>query len=282
MAERESPYLWSTTALTNAAADPNINFAEGQLPSTLNNSNRSVMAAQARFLKDTDGGLTTAGSANAYTLTINGTQTAYAAGQIYGFQASFTNTGATTLNITNADATAIGAKAIRVTLQGGEQALSAGMMTLGGRYLVMYDPNANGSAGAFLLLNPSLFQHSALSNYLTANLAVSSAAYTNGASVAQGTAGTWLATGQVTFLDTNAVANNLSAKMWDGTTVLAATSQIRVVAGGYTTFALVGAISSPAGDIRIACLALNSTTNMTSTNANGDIHATGITVVRVA
>lgn len=152
MAERESPYLWSTTAASNNTIDPSINFAEGQLPGTLNNSNRSKMAADARFLKDTNGSLTTAGSANAYTLTINGTQTAYATGHILKFKASFANTGAATLNVTNADATAIGAKAIRGP---GDVALTAGQMISGGVYEVRYDTAANGAVGAWLLLNPS-------------------------------------------------------------------------------------------------------------------------------
>src|SRR5690349_1177494 len=108
MTERESPYLWSTTALTNGAADPSINYQEGQLPSTLNNSCRSKMAADARFLGDNNGTLTTTGSANAYLLTINETWAAHATGHLISFKANFSNTGAATLNVTNADAAALG------------------------------------------------------------------------------------------------------------------------------------------------------------------------------
>lgn len=152
MAERESLNLWSTTAASNNTIDPSINYAEGQLPGTLNNSNRSEMAALARFYKDINGSLTTAGSANAYTLTINNTWTAYANGQILSFKASFANTAAATLNVTNADAAALGAKAIRGP---GDIALVSGQIKSGGRYLVQYDTTANAAAGAWLLLNPA-------------------------------------------------------------------------------------------------------------------------------
>lgn len=155
MTERESPYLWSTTAAINASVDPSINFAEFQLPSTLNNSGRSVMAALGRLLKDTNGSITSGGSANAYTLTINGTQAAYADGQKYSFKANFSNTGTATLNVTNADGTAIGVKAIRVVTASGELALPANAIRSGGRYLLQYDTAANSAAGAFILINPN-------------------------------------------------------------------------------------------------------------------------------
>lgn len=152
MAEQESVYLFSTTALTNGTADPAINFAEGQLPGTMNNSARGLMAAIARYVKDTDGSLTTAGSANAYTLTINGRQTPLATGHILTFKASFANTGTATLAVTNADAVALGAKAIRAP---GDVALISGQMISGGVYTCRYDTAANSAAGAWILLNPN-------------------------------------------------------------------------------------------------------------------------------
>lgn len=62
---------WSKTAASNGAADGNVNFAEGQAPSSLNDSCRAVMAAIAKFVADTSGVLVTAGIATAYTLTTN-------------------------------------------------------------------------------------------------------------------------------------------------------------------------------------------------------------------
>lgn len=152
MAERESLELWSTTAASNNTIDPSINWAEGQLPSTVNNSARAMMSAVARSYKDGNGSLTTGGSANAYTLTINNTWTAYATGQTIAFKASFTNTGAATINVTNGDGAALGAKAIRT---GGDVALSGGAIQIAGHYVCQYDSAANAGAGAFILLNPS-------------------------------------------------------------------------------------------------------------------------------
>jgi hypothetical protein len=39
-----SIYDWSTTASTNGSADATINFAEGQTPSSVNDSARALMA----------------------------------------------------------------------------------------------------------------------------------------------------------------------------------------------------------------------------------------------
>lgn len=59
---------WSTTAADNATADPDINFQEGQLPSTVNNSARATMAALKKYILDVSGSITTAGTGSAYTL----------------------------------------------------------------------------------------------------------------------------------------------------------------------------------------------------------------------
>lgn len=64
-------WKWSQTAASNATADSTINWAEGQAPSTVNDSARAMMAAQAKWLADVNGTLTTAGSATAYTLSTN-------------------------------------------------------------------------------------------------------------------------------------------------------------------------------------------------------------------
>lgn len=62
---------WSTTAATNATADDNINWREGQGPGTVNNSARAMMAAIKKWFKDSSGSLVTGGSSTAYTLTTN-------------------------------------------------------------------------------------------------------------------------------------------------------------------------------------------------------------------
>ena len=63
-------HLWSKTAASNASADSSINWAEGQAPSTVNDSARAVMARVAEW-RDDLGGITTGGSSTAYTVTTN-------------------------------------------------------------------------------------------------------------------------------------------------------------------------------------------------------------------
>ena len=60
---------WSTTAANNATADANVNWAEGQAPSTVNNSARAEMASVALYRDDVEGSLVTGGTSTAYTAT---------------------------------------------------------------------------------------------------------------------------------------------------------------------------------------------------------------------
>lgn len=94
---------WSTTAATNASADSTINWAEGQAPSTVNDSARAMMAAIAAWFALTDQGTvsngTVGGSAAAITLTCSPTVDARVAGQRYAFKLGSAITGATTLAV---------------------------------------------------------------------------------------------------------------------------------------------------------------------------------------
>lgn len=60
-------YNWSKTAGTNASADISINWAEGQPPSSVNDSARAMMAATASWRDDISGVAATGGTATAYT-----------------------------------------------------------------------------------------------------------------------------------------------------------------------------------------------------------------------
>lgn len=143
-------HSWSTTASTNASADSGINWAEGMLPGTVNDSARGTMAAISRLYKDANGTLATTGSSNAYLLTSNSDHASLSAGLIVSITANHTNTGAATLNLNS-----IGVKAIRVHTLTGDSALLAGNIMSGGHYLLQYDTAANSAAGAWMLLNPT-------------------------------------------------------------------------------------------------------------------------------
>src|SRR5262245_39955914 len=152
-----NPYLWdAATPLNNGGADPDINFAEGQTPGSVNNSARGLMAGIAGWLKDTNGSLTTGGTANTQTVTSNIAYGGLAAGIVLCFKAGATNTGPATLNLTPRGGAAFGAKPMNVfTPSGGEVSLSAGQIKQGGRYIVQYDPLLAGGGGAWIVLNPS-------------------------------------------------------------------------------------------------------------------------------
>lgn len=62
-------YRWSETAATNANADSTINWAEGQSPSSVNDSARAMMAAIAKYRDDISGRAVSGGTATAYTMT---------------------------------------------------------------------------------------------------------------------------------------------------------------------------------------------------------------------
>jgi hypothetical protein len=134
-------HTWSTTASNNNSAAPN-GWPEGMAASSLNNAGRELMAAVAKWYKDDNGTLVTAGSSNAYTLAPNRTVTAYEAGLKFTFEANHTSTSTTpTLNVSS-----LGAKTI--TNQEGD-ALTVGDIVSGGIYSVTYD----GGEGKFKLIS---------------------------------------------------------------------------------------------------------------------------------
>lgn len=96
--------LWSTTAASNATADPTVNWSENQAASTVNDSARAMMASVAVWYALLKGGMITSGTvggtAAAITLT-NATSTvaARSAGQAYAFKLTSATTGATTLAV---------------------------------------------------------------------------------------------------------------------------------------------------------------------------------------
>ena len=145
-----SIYDWSLLSANNANADPDINWAEGQAPSTVNNSARFMMQRIKELLSDLGGIATAGGSANVLTVSAESAVSAYADGIRVSFRAGVRNTGAATLNVN-----AVGAKPIVKFTFDGEQTLSGGEMQANSIYEAIYSEALNGAAGAWLLLNPT-------------------------------------------------------------------------------------------------------------------------------
>jgi len=147
----DSIYKWSLTAASNDAADSIINWRENQLPDTVNDSNRAMMKRIAEWREDMTGGLVTAGTQPAYTLTTNAAFDTLTNGRFITVRIHATNAGgASTLNVN-----VLGAKAIRKFGTSGDLPLAIGDLQLGGLYTFMYSTLANAGAGAWVISNPS-------------------------------------------------------------------------------------------------------------------------------
>lgn len=145
-----SIYDWSVTEANNANADSGINWQEGQLPSTVNNSARYMMRRGKELLNDIGFVATTAGTANTITLTASSPFSAYADGMFITFRAALDNTGAATLNVN-----AIGAKNIYKQSINGALALVGGEIAAGSLYRLSYVAALNAAAGGWLIVESS-------------------------------------------------------------------------------------------------------------------------------
>jgi len=134
-------YNWSRTASNNATADSTVNWAEGQAPSSVNDSARAMMASTAAFRDDIAGAIVTGGTSTAYTVTSYQIfdSLAHLNGQMIAFTPHTTNGATVTLNVDS-----LGAKPLRaqpsVELQGG-------VLIQGTPYAAVY----NSSDAAFYL-----------------------------------------------------------------------------------------------------------------------------------
>lgn len=95
----ETIFGWSQTAADNGSIDSAINFAEYQNPSTVNDSNRAMMARLAELIADLSPTRSSTGSSNAYAVTTAAADNTYRAGEQITFIPNHTNTDACTLNV---------------------------------------------------------------------------------------------------------------------------------------------------------------------------------------
>lgn len=126
-------YHWSQTAASNATADPTVNFAEGQAPSSLNDSNRAAMASVAKWRDDIAGAITTGGTSTAYTVTSYSVFSSLSVmnGQVIAFTPHATNGATVTLNVDG-----LGAKPLR---SAPSVELVAGVLVQGTPYTCIYN-----------------------------------------------------------------------------------------------------------------------------------------------
>jgi microcystin-dependent protein len=126
-------YLWSRTAASNSTADAQVNWAEGQAPSSVNDSARAMMASLAGYRDDIAGAITTGGTSTAYTVTSYQIFNSLAnmSGQVIAFTPHATNGATVTLNVDG-----LGAKPLRSST-GIE--LVAGVLVAGTPYTALYN-----------------------------------------------------------------------------------------------------------------------------------------------
>jgi hypothetical protein len=108
---------WSESDAGNNAAAPN-GFPEHMAPSGVNDAARAIMGGVRRWHDHISPTVTSAGTANAQTLTYATAPAAYAAGDVYRFIADTTNTASLALNVNSLSATALQSRG--PALQGGE------------------------------------------------------------------------------------------------------------------------------------------------------------------
>jgi len=134
-------YKWSQTASADATADSTINWAEGQAPSSVNDSARGMMAATAKYRDDIAGAIVTGGTSTAYTVTSyqQFDTLAHLNGQMIAFTPHATNGAMVTLNVDS-----LGARPLR---SAPNAELLAGTIIQGTPYVVIY----NNADGAFYL-----------------------------------------------------------------------------------------------------------------------------------
>jgi microcystin-dependent protein len=134
-------YKWSQTASADATADSTISWAEGQAPSSVNDSARAMMAATAKYRDDIAGAIVTGGTSTAYTISSYQVfdTLAHLQGQMIAFTPHATNSTTVTLNVDS-----LGAKPLR---SAPNVELPGGVLVQGTPYVALY----NNSDQAFYL-----------------------------------------------------------------------------------------------------------------------------------
>ncbi|UJM33073.1 tail fiber protein [Bartonella henselae] len=150
-------YDWSLTADENAHSDSMINWAEGQPPSSVNDSARVMMQRVREYLADNGGSLDANFMVNrqekttSITLTTISPIAKYKNDIILHFKARGVNVGSTTINVNN-----IGATPLYKATNMGIVPLEGGELQTGGIYAIVYNSDASTKEhDGWYLLNPT-------------------------------------------------------------------------------------------------------------------------------
>ena len=140
-------------------------------------------------------------------------------------------------------------------------------------------PASTGTMALTSQLNPAA---TPITNSLGADVSLTNGVYVDGPSVAQGTTGTWFASGTVVVRDPTNANSNWSAKLWDGTTVIASCRVNGPNANGNYTISLSGYLANPAGNIRISVNATTYSGTSMLYNSSGNSKDSTISTFRIA
>ncbi|WP_336276306.1 phage tail protein [Bartonella sp. CB178] len=150
-------YDWSLTADENANSDNIINWAEGQPPSSINDSARAMMQRVREYLADGGGSIDSKFVVDAeknttlITLKTISPIAKYKNDIVIRFRAQNVNVGSTEINVNN-----IGVKSLCKAASTGIVLLEGGELQKGGIYEIVYNDGAlTKDRGGWCLLNPT-------------------------------------------------------------------------------------------------------------------------------
>jgi len=124
--------------------------------------------------------------------------------------------------------------------------------------------------------------HAPITSSLGADVALNNTAnYFDGPSIAQGSTGTWFASGSV-VIKSGAAANAFQVKLWDGTTVIDSGAFDYLLGNQSAVISLSGYLAAPAGNLRISVRDNTATDGKIIFNGSGNSKDSTISAVRIA
>lgn len=268
--------VWSKVPASNANSDSNVNYAEGQAPSSLNDSARAAMASVASWRDDNNGTLVTGGTTTAVTLVTNQVEGALTAG--YTVAALLTNT----VDV-NATLSVDGLAAAPIQIIAGQN-ISYNILQAGSVQKFTYSTTGTGQWIVQGGVAPQVSSTSTsplltvLSNSLAANVTFATTV-TDGPQTTQGSSGTWLATGSVSITAPTGSLQGTSV-LWDGTTRIDSASWNMGV-DVQNVISLSGVLASPVGNIRISSAVTAGSDGTMLANTSGYAKDSSLTVIRI-